>query len=511
MAYLRNLGLALRGVGRTLMGGGYDAATGGRRTLHMAASMRGMSSLALSDGPLLTARSRKAVMDNPDAAIGVHNFVSEVVGTGIRPHFLHEDRDTRKLLQKTFGISALEMSATRRTGLNGKPVSLQSFYTQQALVCRNVIEAGEAFARLRPRLERDGLRVPLQVELIEPEQLPFWLMSGEGVPAGNNVRGGVEFTQAGERAAYHFYRHHPGDSTIWPNSYEITRVPAANVLQVIEYVRGEQLRGVTPLTSILIALADLAEYADAERFKKMLGAYLFGWKKTAAPDTADPGFGAAPQKSAGNDTAPDNTAYVQAEKGQVTLLDTNLHEEWGFYTPPDVGTQYESFIKLQKQPIAAVLRNTYEMLTGDMTGVNFSSARVRLITLRRIWRQFQFNVMVDQYCRPVVHAWLEQAALAGVIDLKDYRKRPDEYQNIAWRPQRWEYVNPKDDIEADMMECKACFTSRAEKVADRGGDVEELDDQIERDHAREEEKGITPVYGNLTVREDATAKEPVQQ
>lgn len=508
MRYLKNLGTALRGTGRALMGStsGFNAATGGRRTLHVGGTVRGVSSLALSDGPLMTARARKSVMDNPDAANGVLSFVSEVVGTGIRPHFLHPDREVRRLLQKTFAVSALQMSATRRVGANGKPVSLQSFYTQQALVCRNVIEAGEAFARLRPRLERDGLAVPLQVELIEPEQLPYWLSSGQDVAPRNTVRGGIEFDQAGQRVAYHFYQHHPGDATIWPNTYEIKRIPSGSVLQVMEYVRGEQLRGITPLSPILIALADLAEYQDADRFKKLLGAYLFGWKKTANPD-GDQGLGAAPTQTAGTDTAPDGTGYVQAEKGQVTVLDTNLNEEWGFYTPPDVGTMYEAYIKLQKQPIAAVLRNTYEMLTGDMTGVNFSSARVRLITLRRVWRQFQFNVLVDQFCRPVVNAWLEQAAIAGVINLKDFLANRDDYENVAWRPQRWEYVNPKDDIEADRLELEACLASRAEKVADRGGDVEELDDQIERDHQREEEKGITPVYGKLSVQEKGQVQE----
>lgn len=491
---MRGVGRALKGSGAQ-MSSGYNAATTGRRTLHVAGTSRSVSSLALSDGPVLTARARKAVMDDPLAAVGVGAYIDEVIGSGIRPHFLHEDKDTRRRLTQLWARSVPQMSATRRVGLNGQPDSLQDFYGMQALIARNVVEAGEAFCRLRPRYERDGLAVPLQGELIEPEQLPVWLMSStEMASPKNSVRGGIEFDQAGQRVAYNFYRHHPGDATIWPNTYETTRVPASSVLHVIDFVRGDQIRGITRLASIMIALADLREYTDAERFKKMLGAYLFAWLKTVNPDAVTLG-----PEGAADATTPADTQVVSAQKGQLTILDTANNEEWGFHTPPDVGTMFETFIRTEREPIAAVLRVSYEMLTGNMSGVNYSSARIRLMTLRRGWRREQKGIYVHQFCRPWMDAWLDQAALAGAIDVRDYRGRPEEYQRIEWRPERWEYVNPKDDIEAERMEIESCLTSRSAKVAARGEDAEDVDQAIAADEARERELGIRPVYGRSTV------------
>jgi lambda family phage portal protein len=486
----------LRGVGRALMGSGFNAASTGRRTVHVAGSTRSISSLALSDGPVLTAKARKAVMDDPLAAIGVGAYVGEVIGSGIRPHFLHTEKTIRRELTALWARSVPQASATRRVGLNGKPVSAHDFYGMQALVARSVVEAGEAFCRLRPRLERDGLAVPLQGEMIEPEQLPYWMMGGAGAGPGNQVRGGIEFDAVGQRVAYHFYRHHPGDATIWPNTYEITRVPSASVLHVVDFVRGDQIRGITRLASILISLADLREYTDAARFKKMLGAYLFAWLKTATPDdvnlgpaTTDPAAGPAPPA----------TQVVDAQKGQLTILDTQRGEEWGFHEVPDVGVMYEQFMRTEREPIAAVLRVSYEMLTGNMSGVNYSSARIRLMTLRRGWRQEQNMLYVQQFCRPWMEVWLEQAALAGVIDVKDYRRRPEEYQKVAWRPERWEYVNPKDDIEATRMELESCLTSPTAAVAERGEDLEDVYSQCATDEELARELGIQPVYARMAV------------
>jgi len=480
---------------------GYNAATNGRRLISMGSSTRGVSSLALSDGPLLTARARKAVMENPVASNGVTSFVAEVIGTGLRPHSRHSKTDTRVQLEKEFSLWVPQSSATRRIGPGGKPDSLQYFFLQQALVCRNTQEAGEAFARLRPRLASDlsptGLRVPLQVDLIEPEQLPFWLMSGAMANSKNLIRGGIEFTPNQERVAYHFYRHHPGDAAIWPNTFEIVRVPSQNVLHVMEFIRGQQIRGITPLASILISLTDVDDFDDATRLQQKLGSFLFAWKESLTPD--DPQLNAA--SSVGTDQAPDGAAYVEAQPGTMTMLDANAGEKFGFYNHPGVANTYETFMRMQRQVQATILRVTYDMATGDTSGSNYSRSRIRLIALRRIWTQFQKSVIEHQFCRPIWRAWLDAAALAGRIDAADYAKNPEEYLNVEWLPQAWDWVDPEADVKTVRMQMESCLSSREEEVTKLGKNVEEVDAAIKRDHDREKELGIVPVFGASKVNE----------
>ena len=505
MLGLGSLGRRLKAAAGAFSTGGYNAATGGRRVIHMGSTTRGVNSLALSDGPQLLARARKAAMDTDLAVAGIAAFVAEVIGTGRPPHFKHPDPVTRQKLQREWNLWVPQASATRKIGPDGKPDSFQSFYGQQALVCRNAVEAGEAFARLRPRLVSDlsptGLRVPLQIELIEPEQLAFWRQSGEMASPLNIMRGSIEFDAIRQRVAYHFYRDHPGDSTVWPNAYEVVPVPAQSVLHVIEFIRGNQIRGITPLASILIQMADLDDYDDAERLRQKLGAYMFAWKETTTPDDDD--NHSRSTTSAGTDQADAGTAYVESAPGQLTMIDVGAQEKMGFYAHPGTPQGYAVFMREQQQKIATILRVAYDMATGNTDGSNYSRSRIRLIALRRMWEQYQQNVIEHQFCRPVVRAWLDAAALAGVIDAGDYLRNPDLYLDIEWLSQPWDWVDPEADVKSVRMEIESALTSREAEVAKRGRNVEDVDAEISRDHEREAELGIQPVYGASRVNIDA--------
>jgi len=503
--------LASASIGRPVafQTSGYNAATNGRRMMNVASSTRGVSSLALADGPMLTARARKAVMDNPMASIAVTAFVAEVIGTGIRPHFRHADLVKRRALEREFALWSVQASATRRLGADGKPDSLQDFWGLQQLVCRNVIEAGEAFSRNRYRVAGDlsptGLRVPLQLDLIEPEQLAFWRNSGDMASPQNIIRAGIEFNQIHERVAYHFYREHPGDSSIWPNAFEVVRVPSGDVLHVMEFIRGNQIRGITSLAPILSAMADLDEFSDATRYRQKLGAYLFAWKKTLTPDNSNLDLSG----TAGNDVAAPGSAYTEMAPGQLNVLDANADEDFGFYAHPGVENTYEAFQRIEGRMLATAQRISYDMLTGDMTDVNYSSARIRLMALRRVWTQYQKSVIVHQFCRPVLRSWLDAAALAGVIDARDYRKNPEEYLAVEWLAQPWDWVDPVKDTTATLMKIGACLTSRSAVVKATGADVEEVDQQIAEDHAREASLGLQPVYGaSRTTETDSPGGNP---
>ena len=56
MGYLQNIGRALMGR-YSAASPGYAGATRGRRMMNVAATYQGVNSLALTDGPLLTART----------------------------------------------------------------------------------------------------------------------------------------------------------------------------------------------------------------------------------------------------------------------------------------------------------------------------------------------------------------------------------------------------------------------------------------------------------------------
>src|SRR3970282_2854989 len=76
---------------------------------------------------------------------------------------------------------------------------------------------------------------------------------------------------------------------------------------------------------------------------------------------------------------------------------------------------YEPFMGGQLRSIAAGMGITYEQLTGDLTGVNYSSIRAGLLEFRRRCEQFQHQVIVFQMCRPIWQTWLDAASLSGAL------------------------------------------------------------------------------------------------
>ena len=163
--------------------------------------LENINSLVASGGPRLLARARELVVTNGYAGNACEAFAANLVGDGIKPSSLIEDAEVRDRVQR------LWLAWTDEADADG----LTDFYGLQGMVAREMFVAGECFVRLRPRRAEDGLLVPLQLQLLQSEMLPFEKM--EDLGGGRRIRCGIEFDAIGRRLAYHFRRRHPGDST----------------------------------------------------------------------------------------------------------------------------------------------------------------------------------------------------------------------------------------------------------------------------------------------------------
>ncbi|WP_410543596.1 phage portal protein [Wolbachia endosymbiont of Atemnus politus] len=72
-------------------------------------------------------------------------------------------------------------------------------------------------------------------------------------------------------------------------------------------------------------------------------------------------------------------------------------------------------MRQQLRAIAIGMGITYEQLTGDLSGVNYSSIRAGLIEFCRRYGMLQHNILLFQLYRPVWGRWLELAILFGEI------------------------------------------------------------------------------------------------
>jgi lambda family phage portal protein len=446
--------------------GGFEAAESRRRLKHFQPSRAHLNTLIAASGADITARARWLVRNNGYAANAIESWAGNVAGSGIKPSSLIADPALKARVQR------LWLDWTDESDAEG----FTDFYGQQRRAAREVFIAGEVFFRFRPRRAGDGLSVPLQLQMIPAEMVP--LQKNERLANGGAIRQGIEFDAIGRRVAYHTLRRHPGDVTDPGLTSETVRVPASEIVHVIDPVDAGQLRGISRFAPGIVKLFLLDQYDDAELDRKKVAAMHALFITTPAPEEP---FDAG-------ESASDVERTLDLQPGQIVMLEPG--EEIQTSAPADVGETYEPFQYRTLLQVSAALGIPYAYLSNDMLKANYSNSRLALLEFRRRIEAWQHAVMVFQLCRRVWARWLDTAVMSGAFDLPNYERDRRAYLACAWLPPKWDWVDPMKDARAEIEQIKAGLKSRSQALAERGFDAEQVDAEIAADTEREEKLNL---------------------
>ncbi len=450
----------------------YDAIPGGRRWTGYAPPEAAVNAILAAGAGSLRRVSRDMARKNPWASAGLRVYAANAIGTGIKPQSRHPDAAARQRIQEAWLAWTDEADAT----------GTLDFYGLQGLAVRAVREGGEVFARLLFPPPTDDRAVPLQVQLIEPEQIPATF--DRPLPTGNTIRQGIEFDPVGRRVAYHVLREHPGERLFGAGG-DTVRVPAAEMAHVFEPVRPGQARGQPWLAQVLLRLYEFDHYEGAELVRKRDAAMFSGFiREVGGPDGGPLGG------SVTTDANGQPAEVARLEPGTFQKL--RPAEDVTFAAPADMGEGYAEFMRWVLRAIATCIGVTYEQLTGDLTGVNYSSIRAGLLEFRRAVEMFQHCVFAHQFCRPVWRAWMDRAVLVGALPVSatTYRRERAAWRAVKWVPPGWQWVDPEKEIKATVAAIRAGLLSRSEAVSAYGYDAEEIDAEIAADNKRADDLGV---------------------
>jgi lambda family phage portal protein len=406
----------------------YEGARIGRRTSGWLASANSANAEIAPDLPRLRERSRELIRNNHFAAKAALEWVTKTVGTGILPRHIGDvSLDQR--------VTDLWNAFARKCSADGLP----HFPAIQALVARTVFESGECLVRLRVRDARDRLPVPLQLQVLEPDFLDLNktgpVRRPDGGEAGYIIQG-VEFDLVGRRVAYWLFPQHPGEVTLTNFSRPTLtsmRVPSDQILHIydVNLIRPGQVRGVPRLAPVMLTMRDLDDWEMVELVRKRTEACLAAFIKT--PDGQQ--FALTAQTSDA-----DGKPVETFEPGMVVRLKPG--EEIEFNTPQYAGG-YREYKSSRVHDLAAGIGMPYEILTGDLSQVNYSSYRAGLLGFRDAVEAFQYNVLIPQLCEPVYAAVMNAAVIAGLL--------PDGDFSCEWTPPAFDLLDREAEAKADEL------------------------------------------------------------
>jgi lambda family phage portal protein len=170
------------------------------------------------------------------------------------------------------------------------------------------------------------------------------------------------------------------------------------------------------------------------------------------------------------------------------------------YDPQHPSTAFRDFEKAMLRGIASGLGVSYTSLANDLEAVSYSSIRQGLLEERDYWRMVQ-HWMIDHFCQPVYLRWLRQTLDSGVVNLPAAKYW--KFSATQWVPRGWQWVDPRNEAEAQIVAINNGLMTRTQALAERGLDIEDV--LTER---RAEEEMIATMGINLSGN---TTTQPVQQ
>lgn len=450
----------------------YEGAANSRRTRGWRAGGAGPNAEVQQALATLRARSRDLVRNNPFAAAGLDLVVSYQVGSGIVPRSDTGDEGLDRQVDELWTEWAAQADVGGRTDI----------YGLQALLARSRAEAGEALALLVPMTAADarrrGMRVPLALQVLEPDHLDETLDS----PARGGspfIRQGVEVDQAGRPVAYHLREDHPGetDGILGRQAAGATRRYAAEgVLHLYRQDRPGQIRGVPDLAPVMTRLRSLDELEDAALEQAKVQACLAALIISQAPAARGPLEGAGLADAAGAEDG-----YKSLYPGMFERLLPG--EDVKFLTPSGTGS-FDGLAKHQLHAIATGWGLTYDLLTGDLSGANYSSLRAGRLSFKRRLERVQWHVLVPGMCERIWAAFTRAAVAAGALE-----PRREGYP-AQWSPPVFEMVDPLKDAAAVQAQLRLGLITWGQAVAAMGWEPRRQADEIARWNEVLDERGL---------------------
>ena len=333
----------------------------------------------------------------------------------------------------------------------------------------SMFASGNAFTRMVIRRTGNSNKIPLKLQTI-PSELHNVFYMGKNT-TDEITRNGITFIDSKPNTYYFRKGIYEQQWYQINNTFPQVEVPANELLHMFIRENAGQWLGIPNLASILVPLYELDELNDAT-IAKQKAAQAIAWIiENTNPLNMTPTGSPITVK----DKDDKDKIVFKSSGGNTQYL--NKGEKINFYQSTDIGANLPVLIKSELHRIAAAVGVPYHTLTGDTSGLDFSSIRAIGIELRNRLEYIHHFYTIPLGLDPLT-SYFKQ--LAKLYSSKIGNAIP------TYQLPRWYGVDELKDTQADLLEVQNGMSTLQSKLDERHTTFED----IIADRARIKEVGL---------------------
>lgn len=414
---------------------------------------------------VLVARSREQSANNDYARAFLRLCRQNVVGPQgvmLQAQSTDEKGKLDKLANDAIELGWKAWGKGKNCDVTGK----RSWREVQNSCVTSACKDGEFMVRLVFGKEAGPWQFALQ--LLDPQRCPVDF-NVELNGSDTFIRQGIKFNRYGKPMAYLFGTLDESEADYRYGGRLFIEVPAEEMIHgFLEDMIGQK-RGLPWMATALFRMRQLNAMENAAIVNARVGANKLGfitWKEGFGPEFDD-----------------DEELQIDSEPGEYQVLPQGAEVQET--TPQYPSGEYEPFTKTVKRAMAAGFGVLYNNLCSDLEGVNFSSIRQGTLDEREHWKDLQ-EWLIESLIEPVFEAWLPRALLGGKLLVKGRPLKPeriDRYSVVTWQARRWQWIDPRADVDAAVDAKNNMLTSPGRIIREQGQDPQTVWAESARDVA----------------------------
>ncbi|MFH2013835.1 MAG: phage portal protein [Patescibacteria group bacterium] len=339
-----------------------------------------------------------------------------------------------------------------------------SFNSFQNLIMRRVFVDGGCFVKY---IYDMSSKYPLKLQLLEIDLLD--ITRNDVLPNGHQIVAGIEINSYRKvvaywmadtpRSPYHDY------SLGYPTS---KRIPVSEIKLIFRPFRIEQLHPLPVISTIILKLNDLLEIDENELTKEKLQTAL------SAIIIKNDAYAIGLDSSENTDSDGDTEELFKA--GGVAYLEPG--EDIKTLESGKKESGYKTFNKVQERNASKAVGLSAEQTTGDLSEVNYSSARTGGIEDEKFFKLWQI-FLVEEFCQTIAEKFVDMLYLMGILITNDFISFPYKYYEFLWLTPGNEWIDPLKQAQSDTLLISRGLKSRRRYFASLGTDYDEEMDNIQ--------------------------------